>query len=139
MTDPDGVEQVDELVAEELLPLEHGVGDLLDPVAVQHDEVVCDDVCLTEHLGGDLALGGVGEDPGDRVAAHHPAARAVHDLEADSLEPLEDALARLVLRLVRPSGSTANGWVPIAEEPTIQAAWLVTDITSPPTPLEFSS
>ena len=36
------------------------------------------------------------------------------------------------------SGVTVKGSGPIAEAPTIHAAWAVADWTSPPTPFEFS-
>ena len=61
------------------------------------DEVVHDHVGLAEDLRGERALRRVTEGARDRVLREGPAARAVHDLEADALEALEHA--RLVLGL----------------------------------------
>src|SRR5439155_20649102 len=97
-----GLQDLDELVAEQLAALDEGVRDLLDRGLVLRDQRVRCDVGVAEQLRSERALVAVVEDSRERIVPQRTTvAGAVHDLRPDQLEALADLLAALVERLLR--------------------------------------
>src|SRR4029450_9379538 len=78
----------------DFFPCHDLVRDLLDPRAVLSDEVVCGHVRLADELRCESPLGWLPEHPPCDVVVLD-AARTVHELEPDLLEPPQDALLLL--------------------------------------------
>src|SRR5437773_195383 len=91
------LEQCDELVAVDLLLLDHGLRDLLHLVLVVLHQQVRVHVRLPDELRGEGTLRAVAEHAGDRIVVERAAEAATHDLHPDLLETLHGFVALFLL------------------------------------------